>query len=53
MKINNHKRYLAHSPNQLGKADLLSSHLQDVASRAAEYAEEFGRKGTWDRRIFL
>lgn len=34
--------YLAHSANKYGKVDLLRSHLQNVANRAAEYAEPFG-----------
>jgi len=32
----------AHTPNQFGDTDLLSSHLQDVARRAAQYGEAFG-----------
>jgi len=32
----------AHTPNKFGDADLVSSHLKNVANRAAEYAEAFG-----------
>ena len=34
--------YLAHSANEHDKVGLLNSHLQNVANRAAEYAEAFG-----------
>lgn len=34
-------RYLAHSDSPSGREDLLCAHLEDVAVRAAEYAEVF------------
>ena len=34
--------YLAHSANEQDNVDPLRVHLQDVAHRAAEYAEAFG-----------
>jgi len=40
--------FLAHSENRSGKVDTLCSHLEDVANRAADYAEAFdARDEAW------
>ncbi len=38
----NGTKYLAHSPSDTGHEDLLHSHLQEVATRAAQYAAPLG-----------